>query len=130
MLKSTLHAFGGRLLRDVGYPDVLAHRQRQHRPAELGQPQRLAGREVAALVEDPVVGQPPLVIDLQHPVVAAQRDGVVERVADSVHEADDREWPHAAATCSSAIEVVLDEVLLVQQVLRRVAGESTARAAA
>ncbi len=105
-------------------PDVLTDRGSQHRPAQLGQGQGLTGGEVAPLVKDPVVGKLALVMDLQDAVVSTHGDRVVERIADAIHEAHECDVATRGRHLFERHQVVLDEVLLVQQILGRIAGQA------
>ena len=80
---------GGRALD----PAVLADRQPDAVAGDVDDHRRLAGNEVALLVEDGVVGQPVLAVDAAHAAVGEHREGVVgvARIAaagDRLGEAD------------------------------------------
>ena len=66
---------GGRRSR---LPDVLADRRADAHVAEAQQEEVVAGREVAVLVEDPVVRQVPLAVDAAHLAVGEHEARVVE----------------------------------------------------
>ena len=109
-----------------GVPDVLAD---VHADARAAVPpvdgvdwRRVAGPEVALLVEDAVIGQVHLAVDAGHLAVAGHGGGVVDVLA-GLDEADDRGDP--ARRLDDAVEggeVAPDELLLEQQVFGRIAG--------
>ena len=109
--------------RPVGDPVVLADRQPDRDAVDLDDRRLDAGLEVADLVEDAVVGQAHLAVDALD--VAVGQDG--ERVVDVVvalGEADQRD--DAVGILGQPVDGgarVAQEVLLEQQVLRRVAGD-------
>ena len=104
-------------------PDVLADRDPDAMLAELDQRTGAAGLEVALLVEDAVVGQQDLAVDARHAPVGEHRRGVVD-VGGALRKADDRDEPRVCS--GEAVDRrarVAQEVLLVEQVLGRVAGD-------
>ena len=112
--------------RAVGAPHVLADADTDLDAADLVQLQRVglvAGREVAGLVEDGVVGQEALAIGADD-LAAGADGGGVEEVAVLLDVADDR---RAVACAGGELAehggVVGDEARLEHEVLRRVAGD-------
>ena len=63
-------------------------------------------------------------IDLQHPVVAADGSGVVQILSHAVHEAHDRDVAADSRDLLEREQVLLDEVLLEHEVFRGIAGEA------
>ncbi len=83
----------------------------------------LAGLEVALLVEDAVVRQPVLAVERLHLAVGHDRERVVD-VLDALGRADERDDALGLARdVERRLARRLEEVLLEQQVLRRVAGD-------
>ena len=109
-------------------PDVLADGQRQPSPPEFDHLVGLARLEVAALVEHVVGRQEPLYGPVQHPAVLEQGRGVEQRLARSlrvaVHVAADHpDTAHGVHQVVERIEIGLHEIVLFQQVPRRIARE-------
>ena len=89
----------------------------------LEEQQVVAGREVAVLVEDAVVGQEALAVDRLHLAAGAHRAGVVE-IAVEVGEADQRDdAAHLAGEIAQALVRRAHEAGPQQQILRWVAGD-------
>ncbi len=83
-----------------------------------------AGREVALLVEDPVVGQMALAIDGLDRAVGEDGGGVEHALAVGLREADDRgRARHVLRERLQRARGVAQEALAQEQVLGRVAGE-------
>ena len=127
----------------AGVPDVLADRQADQRAVDLDQRRLRARLEVAALVEDPVVGQIALAVDRPHLAAGENGERVVGRGRGRVDQgvevarARRRAAPRApgsrpgrrspstsAATASSASRDRVQEVPAQHEVLGRVAGEA------
>ena len=105
-----------------GLPDVLADRDPDAVLAELDQTRHSAGLEVALLVEHAVVRQADLAVDGREATVSEHRGGVVD-VGRALGKTDDRD--EAVGPASEPVDRgarVAQEVLLVEQVLWRVAG--------
>ena len=115
--------------RRAGLPDVLADRQADRDAVDLDRRAARAGLEVAQLVEDAVVGQVDLAVARLHGAVGEDRGSVVD-VLRALGVADDRD--DAGRLRGEALQRrsrVGEEVLLEQQVLRRVAGQRELREA-
>ena len=116
---------GERLVRQrrAGLPDVLTDRQPDGDAVDLDRRAALAGLEVAQLVEDAVVGQVQLAVARLELAVGEDRGGVVDVLGalGIAHDGDDPGRvggdPLQGGAC------VGEEVLLEQQILRRVAGQ-------
>ncbi len=105
-------------------PDVLAHGEPDEHAVDLDHAAAAAALEVAVLVEDAVVRQPAFAVDGPHLAVAEDGRGVVD-VLGALREADDRD--DALRVGRQPVERrarVREDVLLQQQVLRRVAGQN------
>ena len=108
-------------------PDVLAHVDAYANAANHVHGALPPGLEVALLVEHAIVGREHLVVNTGERAVVRYRGGVVE-IGVGVHEPDNRRdafrrlhgLPHPRL-------VVLDELVLEQQVLRRIAGNGKLR---
>ena len=104
-------------------PDVLTDGRADENVPVLEQEEVVAGREVAVLVEDAVVGQEALAVDGLDLAGRADRTGVVE-VAVEVRRAHERDDP--AGGPRDLLQRALrrpDEAGAEQEVLRRVAGD-------
>jgi hypothetical protein len=103
-------------------PHVLADRRPDQRAAVLEQEQIAGRREVAVLVEDPVVREKPLAVQRLHLAGGADGAGVVE-VAVEVGSSDERDDPAGAAgDLAERLVRGPQEAGPEQEVLRRVAG--------
>ena len=120
------HARAGERLvgeRRAGLPDVLADRQADGDAVDRDRRAALARLEVAQLVEDAVVGQVQLAVAGLDRAVGEDRRRVVD-VLGPLGIADDGDDP--VRLLAKALEGgarVGEEVLLEQQVLRRIAGQ-------
>ena len=116
---------GQRLVRRrrAGRPDVLADRQPEARVAELEHGAALADLEVALLVEHAVVGEHGLAVDGLQLALGQHRERVVD-VVGALREADQRDDPLGLdRELGHRLGGRLQEVLLQQQVLGRIAGD-------
>ena len=116
---------GQRLVGDggPGLPDVLADRHADRDAVDLDDRPAGAALEVAHLVEDAVVGEVDLAVDRLHAAVGADRGGVVG-VLGTLGEPDDRDDVHRlGGDPLQRLAGIGEEVLLEQEVLRRVAGD-------
>ena len=106
-------------------PCVLAHGQSDPSPAELDGAARSAGLEIAALVEDAVVGELDLPVLRPQLATLQQRGGVVDAPLAPVDEPREHRTSgrRAAGELVEGIEVRLDEVRVKDEVLRGIAGD-------
>ena len=113
--------------RRARHPHVLADRQPDARVAELDHRRPGTGLEVALLVGHAVVPEPHLAVVRAHRAVGDDRDRV-EHVLGALGVADDRDDPlHGLRDPRQRLLRRAQEVLLEQQVLRRVAGQHQLR---
>ena len=113
---------------DARVPGVLADAQADRNPADLDHARRIAGTEVALLVEHRVVGQLVLAVGGDHASAAQQRRGVVEGTGVRLGVADHHvDTHHLAGEPGERLLAAADEPGAQQQVLGRVAGQRQLR---